>query len=620
MPEIPQTQTPRMQDDPQRRPQRRRRHHYRHRPAWMSSPAARGASVCLQVLGWGVIVAVPLIVMWMCISSVLAKNSIERAVYVASSLQTTLKDGDTKATASSVDELADHIENAYGQTKQPIWWMAAQLPYVGQDVTAVRQAVSVMHDVAEGALPQLSQVLRTVDLKAISVQGGTVRIPGLADAADDLEVVSSVVTRADADMQRVPSMHFQRLNDMLDQGKKGFDSLASALDSVAKVSRVLPSMLDLDGAGGGERTYVVLAQNNAELRATGGIPGSLGLLHVSDGALTLDPFVSDADFDVLPDGAIALTGDERNLYGDKIGRWIQNTTLTPDFSRTGQIVKAMWERQFGGHIDGVLSIDPVLLQHMLSVTGAVTVTDGSYTMTLDGSNAATKLMSQVYRDLPVERQDAFFALAAKTAFQHMLDSSRNDPMALVRAFVESAQGGHFLMWSAHEDEQTVLGASQVGGALPRSETNPVAGLFFNDSSGSKMGAYLKRDVLFGFEKRLANGSRQYVLDVTLTNTLSTDDVASTPEYVLGMNSDGTASGDVGEIMYVYAPAGGSILDWQFPDGSGFDMTASHDGLTLGVKQIRLKPGESIRFTVRFQSSPKAADVPMQLRQTPSAAQ
>ena len=42
-------------------------------------------------------------------------------------------------------------------------------------------------------------------------------------------------------------------------------------------------MLNVNSTGGKARTYLVLAQNNAELRATGGIPASWGTLTVDKG-------------------------------------------------------------------------------------------------------------------------------------------------------------------------------------------------------------------------------------------------------------------------------------------------------------------------------------------------
>src|SRR4028118_1271700 len=59
--------------------------------------------------------------------------------------------------------------------------------------------------------------------------------------------------------------------------------VTSVTDRASKAAELLPPML---GAGG-KRTYLVLFQNTAEIRATGGIPGSVATLTADKGALSL---------------------------------------------------------------------------------------------------------------------------------------------------------------------------------------------------------------------------------------------------------------------------------------------------------------------------------------------
>ncbi len=66
-----------------------------------------------------------------------------------------------------------------------------------------------------------------------------------------------------------------------------------------------------------------------------------------------------------------LTAEERLLFTDKLGKDIRDVNFTPDFPRTGEIVSAMWNRQYGVAVDGVIAIDPLFLQNMLAVTGGV---------------------------------------------------------------------------------------------------------------------------------------------------------------------------------------------------------------------------------------------------------
>ena len=72
-------------------------------------------------------------------------------------------------------------------------------------------------------------------------------------------------------------------------------TLAATARGGATVTRLVPPMLGQDGP----RQYLLVVQNNAEIRSTGGLPGSLQILRADNGKLTLAEQRSVDDFDVL---------------------------------------------------------------------------------------------------------------------------------------------------------------------------------------------------------------------------------------------------------------------------------------------------------------------------------
>ena len=69
-------------------------------------------------------------------------------------------------------------------------------------------------------------------------------------------------------------------------------------------------------------------------------------------------------------------------------------------------------------MDGVVSLDPVVLAGILSVTGAVTV-DG---IEVNADNAVDVLLSETYLRFPADQApaDAFFAATSATVFQKLV--------------------------------------------------------------------------------------------------------------------------------------------------------------------------------------------------------
>ncbi len=72
-------------------------------------------------------------------------------------------------------------------------------------------------------------------------------------------------------MGKIGDTHIPQITEAVQQGRSKFKELARLTDAASRLADVLPKMFDLDsseGSSSGPRTYLVLAQNNAELRAT----------------------------------------------------------------------------------------------------------------------------------------------------------------------------------------------------------------------------------------------------------------------------------------------------------------------------------------------------------------
>ncbi len=105
------------------------------------------------------------------------------------------------------------------------------------------------------------------------------------------------------------------------------------------------------GSGRGPRTYLVLAQNNAELRATGGIPTAWATLTVDTGKISMSTFGDPPRNGLFSqdEAASVLTAEERNLFSTKMATDYPDINFTPDFpasliSRVSGIepVMTMW--------------------------------------------------------------------------------------------------------------------------------------------------------------------------------------------------------------------------------------------------------------------------------------
>ena len=105
----------------------------------------------------------------------------------------------------------------------------------------------------------------------------------------------------------------------------------------------MPGMLGAQGT----RRYLLVFQNNAEVRSTGGLPGSVALIVARDGEVDMKRQASGASFGEAPEPALPLTPAEKEIYGPQLGTCFLDATFTPDFPRAAALMTAHWERRFG---------------------------------------------------------------------------------------------------------------------------------------------------------------------------------------------------------------------------------------------------------------------------------
>lgn len=145
------------------------------------------------------------------------------------------------------------------------------------------------------------------------------------------------------------------------------EEMQSDLATVVKVAR---HFLDTDGE---ERVFLVLFQNNMELRPGGGFIGSFGILKVRDG--TVSEFSS---HDVINfDGRIPDTVPAPYPLPETLGvksLKLRDSNVSPDWAINAQAAEDFYHLGQGQEsFDGVIGITTNVLSSFLSVTGPVKV-------------------------------------------------------------------------------------------------------------------------------------------------------------------------------------------------------------------------------------------------------
>ncbi|MFE4466837.1 DUF4012 domain-containing protein [Oerskovia sp. NPDC056781] len=518
-----------------------------------------------------------------------ARSSLTDAIDRLPAVEEALRAGDGTAAEAALAEVQPLTADARSHTDGPLWWVAGRLPFVGADVSAFSTAAWAVDEITQDVLPPLTGAAALVSEGGIQVQGGTVDLapltaaaPAVAEAADTM---STVVGRVgDIDVSALQDVLAGPVSDLQDKVWT-LDGLVATAD---RATTLLPAML----GGDGPRTYLVMALNSAELRSPGGIPGSFAVIGTDAGRITLLDQASTQDVGPFPEGIGPLAPADEELFGPNMAVYVQDTVYTPDFPTAAPLAAAMWEASKGQAVDGVLTLDPVALSYLLEATGPIDVAGA----TIDAGNAVDVLLSDAYAELePGPETDAFFAAVAAQVLTTAL-SGDTDPQSLLGAVQRATSEHRALVWSSHEEEQSMLADTVVSGDISSSDrAADTVGVFFNDATAGKMSYYLDSSVQHVSSECTASG-RADTFQVDLTSTAPADAANDLPWYVTGGGISGTPPGSIRTDLYLYPPRGGRILNVTADGTLAGSKVVENQGRAVATLPRELAPGQSTSVT------------------------
>jgi hypothetical protein len=521
------------------------------------------------------------------------KGDLARAAGHAASLRNAMQEGEQSEAKAELAALQQAAGSARRRTDGPVFSVLSRLPSIGDDLAGVRTISSTLDDLGKDALKPLVGAIEKLDAGAFTPRDGRISTEAIQSIQAPLSAGAEGFSAADSELAGVDSAGFLApLRTPFNDARRAIRAGASALQAANTAAELLPSMLGQDGA----RRYLLVVQNNAEIRATGGLPGSVSLVEANQGKVKLARQMAGSAFPELHRPILPLTKEELSLYDRQLGTYFVDANFTPDFPRAADLWRARWERDLGDEIDGVVSIDPVALSYLLEATGPIDAPG----VTLTADNAVEELLSQVYVRLPDPvTQDAWFATVAKRIFSDVSDGV-SDPQRLVKALARGTTEHRIYVHSFRPQEQDELSGSAVAGELvAKASERPQVGIYLNSGSASKMSYYLRYHAQVD-----ATWCRDGVQELSGSMTLASEtppDVASLPHYVSG----GSSLGKVGTqlvVAQIYGPVGGTLNELEF-DGkpAPVGQISHHMGRPVYSAAVFLDPEQTSVVSWRMRS-------------------
>jgi hypothetical protein len=548
-----------------------------------------------RLIQWGVGALLIVAVAFGVYAGILAKHvsdQLTAASQAATQFRAAVTSGDDKATQQALDQLRASSAAAEDDTSGFVWKALGHVPVYGDDARGVAVVSRVVDNLAHS--PATDLVGKHSALDSLVPTNSRFDLKAIASLQKPVSQADTELAAAEQQLNAVdPSGFISKLRSKYVDLQQQVDEAAAGVKSADTALQVLPDMLGASGP----RNYLLVVQNNAEIRATGGLPGSVSVMHTDDGTVKITKQVAGADLGQASKPVLPLTDAEKKLYFSQLGTYFLDANFTPDFPRAADLMRARWRQVEHSDISGVLMLDPVTLSYLLPVVGNITVDN----VTLTPDNATDELLSKVYARYPnPAAQDAFFRDVAQQIFSRLVGGGFSAP-DLLSGLTKSVSEHRVYVHDFDASVQGHLSGTTIAGDLPDQDSaDPRMTVTLNDTTGSKMSYYLRYGVS-AQATSCAAGAQTLESTMQLSSTAPKDAATALPTYVTGGGQFGVPPGQQIVTVRIYSPSGGSITGMTVNGKPNKPVLVTQGQRQVAMTYIQLGPGQNVSVAWKTQT-------------------
>lgn len=510
--------------------------------------------------------------------AMIVKANIEKLVEAGTQQNLLAVEQELARTKTSVDSLA----NSYSKLK----WLGA-FPYVGRYVQDGQHGLGAAQhglnaaDVVVLAIEPYADIIGFAgDTSENATDGAETAqdrldfvvntIPDLIPKADELSREMSLVRSelSHIDPERYPE-EFKGMivRERLKTGLELVDMASQLITNGKPLLEVAPELLGTEEP----RTYLVLFQNDKELRPTGGFLTAYSIATVEAGKF--EPVSSNDIYNLEENYTPTIPAPEpirkylKGPYEISPNFRLRDTNWSPDFKQSMDLFAEEAEKVGIDNIDGIIAVDTQLLVNLLDAIGPIGVPGfGNFSTEIDDRcncpNVIYELESFadvegaivwdqldptkiIYAPPNYENRKRIIGPLMNSVLSNALGQSKEKIPALFEAGFKSLTEKHVLFYLFDEEEQKAAETFGIAGTISDFEGDY---LHVNDANlgGRKSNLYVTQQVEQDIEI-----SREGTVTKTVTLTYNN------PE-----KHDGWLNSVLPNWVRIYVPEGSTLIDLQ----------------------------------------------------------
>jgi len=284
----------------------------------------------------------------------------------------------------------------------------------------------------------------------------------LTDNMEETEIKAGILVGRLSEMKRwIPG----RWKPEVDRAIRTISEKLEIAGKFRDLSETIPEILGLDGK---RREYMVLLQNEMEIRATGGFVGSYAILSFEGGRLLSFEVKDVYEADGQLKGHVEPPEEIKKYLGEA-GWFMRDANWQASFPQTSREIQWFLEKETGRKVDGVIGMDLAVAKMILGVTGEIYVPDFKEKVNKDNLYEQAEFWSET-NSFPGSTQKASFLGGLGTQlFEEIKNLKTTKRWELMMGMVEMLERNEIQLGFNHSETAEAMAEAGWDGSVYEGE-------------------------------------------------------------------------------------------------------------------------------------------------------
>lgn len=379
----------------------------------------------------------------------------------------------------------------------------------------------------------------------------------------NVDVISENINQIEKRLEKIDENRYpteiggKKIRSTISNVKEQFAGISRLFVDAKPLLKKLPEILGSKK----EQTYLLLFQNTAERRATGGFLTAFAVFKIKDGKMTID---RSSDIYSL-DASIAshpTAPPEILTYHKGVNKlYIRDSNLYPDFVKSLDLFNSLYKKSnVRVDYDGIIALDSKILVDMLTIFGDAQVNGVNFSATIDKRCDCPQVIYQLFS--VVDEQVGYVKENRKGILGDLMYELFNRALrfspskywgSLVQAMIKNMDEKHLLLNFIDKDIQQSIEKLNYGGRINTSKGDY---LHVNNVNfaGAKSNLFTTETIVSKSTKE--NGTTKREVQVEYRNPYPASNCNLLQERVLCLNAP------LRNWVRLYVPKGSKLISFE----------------------------------------------------------